>query len=61
MSKRSKNLKRIKPKDKVVFYLAGKEGGKFAGTATVASSPYEVSQLERELSFGEHLLPLITL
>lgn len=52
LGKRSANLKRLKPGDKVVFYQGGKEGGKFVGTCAVSSNPYHASQVERRLSMG---------
>jgi predicted RNA-binding protein len=51
-NKRAANLKRIRIGDRVVLYVAGARGGLFAGSATIASNPYPMSKIERDLTMG---------
>jgi len=51
-SKHAANLKKIRIGDRVVLYVGGPKGGYFAGNATIASNPYPMSKIERDLTMG---------
>ena len=51
-SKRAGNLKSLKRGDQILFYLAGRQGRRIVGRGVVASNPYPMSDLERDLALG---------
>jgi predicted RNA-binding protein len=53
LNSKAPNFKRVNKGDKVLFYVAGKKGGKFCGGCILASNPYKVSKLERRPSLGK--------
>ncbi|MCS7116584.1 MAG: EVE domain-containing protein [Nitrososphaerales archaeon] len=52
LNSKTPNFKSIKRGDKVIFYLAGKEGRKFVGMCTLASEVYPVSEVEKRVAMG---------
>lgn len=52
LSSKNPCFKSIKLGDKVIFYLAGKEGGKFGGFCTLASEAYPISEVEKKIAKG---------
>jgi predicted RNA-binding protein with PUA-like domain len=44
-----RNYRSIRQGDRVVYYLAGKKGQRFVGTATITSDHYELSAEERKI------------
>jgi len=43
LNKRAPNVRRLKPGDGIIFYIASKEGRGFAGTAKVASEAHPIT------------------
>ena len=52
LNSRTRNIKRIKPGDRVLFYVASSDGRGFAGTAVVASRPHPITPEQRFYIFG---------
>ncbi len=52
LNSRARNIKRIKPGDRVVFYVSSYEGKGFAGTGVIASPPHPITPEQRFYIFG---------
>jgi len=52
LNKRTPNIKRIRPGDRVVFYVSSYVGKGFAGTATIASYPHPITPEQKFHVFG---------
>jgi len=52
LSSRARNINRIKPGDRVVFYISSSGGRGFAGTAVVSSTPHPITLEQRFHIYG---------
>ncbi|MCP8305302.1 MAG: EVE domain-containing protein [archaeon] len=52
LNKGTGNFNRIKKDDKVIFYVGGRDGKKFAGRCTLGSEPYPLRPEQKKLITG---------